>query len=326
MKQQYARDLRDGSAVDTVFALLSRDIRCARTGEAYLHLELGDRSGRIGGVMFRPSSSAQSIPTGSVVRVRGTVTTFRGVRRISAEALRLEQSYDRSDLMASCARERKELLAQVRDLVGQVSQPDLRRVLRRVFGAPGFIERFASCPAGPGPHACLGGLLEHTVDVASLCCSLAEAYPQADRDLLLAAALLHDVGTVEALTFDAAIDVTDAGRLTGHVALSDRMVSRAFDGRPPCDPQVPSRLSHAILAHHAAVQPDGAQGALTIEALLLSRADSLVHDASAFLDAVSGAAVLEERWTGADNAFGCSLSVPAPLSRGVRAQAPARSA
>jgi 3'-5' exoribonuclease len=313
MKEQYARNLREGTKVDTIFALLSREIRAARTGDAYLSLEVGDRSGRLSAVMFRPAPIDESVPVGSVVRVRGTVTTYRGVRRISVESLRPESMYDREDLLASSVRERRELLAELRALVRQVKQAQLRRVLRDVFGAPGFIDRFAACPAGMGQHrAYVGGLLEHTVSVASLCAGLAGTYVQADHDLLVASALLHDVGKVEELSFDTSVEYTDAGRLVGHVVLGDRMVTRAFDRLAEPAPALALKVSHAILAHHGGSEGGAAREPSSLEALLLSQADRLDGQAAAFLDTVSGAAVLEERWTDAGNGFGRPLMVPGP--------------
>ena len=316
MKEQYARDLRDGMKVDTVFALVSRDIRAARTGDAYLSLEVGDSSGRIPAVMFRPSPADESVPAGSVVRLRGTVTTYRRVRRISVESLRPETSFDRSDLLASGNRERRELLGELRGMVRGVTEPHLRRLLRDVFGEEGFIDRFAACPASrAGHHAYVGGLLEHTIGVADLCATLARSYPQVDRDLLVTAALLHDVGKVEEYSFETSFECTDAGRLIGHVVLGDRIVSRVLDAAvDPLSPEVALRLSHAILSHHDGTESRSLGSSATIEALLLRHADRADADAAAFMDAVSGAAVLEERWTDAGNGFERPLLVPGPAT------------
>lgn len=318
MKEQYVRDLVEGARVDSVFALRSRDIRSARTGEAYLALEIGDSTGRMPAVMFRPSASDESVPTGAVVRLRGTVTTYRGTRRVSVESLRPETSYDREDLLASGTRQREELLVELRLLVRRVKEPRLRAVLKAVFGAPGFIDRFAACPAASGRHhAYVGGLLEHTVAVATLCLSLASAYPTLDRDLLLTAALLHDVGKVEELAYDISVDYTDAGKLIGHVVLGDRLVWRAVERLGETIPTALAlRLSHALLAHHGELEWGSARRPCSLEALVLHHADNLDAQAAAFSDAVSGAAVLEERWTDGANAFGRPLMVPHPPAPG----------
>lgn len=312
MKEQYVRDLADGAKVDSLFALHSRDLRQARTGDAFLTLEIGDSTGRMPAVMFRPSPIEEALPLGSVVRVRGRVTTYHGSRRVSVDSLRPADNYELSDLLPSSTRDRGEMLEELRGLVRRVREPRMRAVVRAVFGAPGFIEAFTTCPAGSGRHhAYVGGLLEHTVAVATLCVSLAAAYPEADADLLLAAALLHDIGKIEEIACGASLDYTDAGRLVGHVVLGERMVRRAIEAQSrPLPPETALRLSHALLAHHGEPGWGAPRAPVTLEALLLHHADNLDAQASAFLSAVSGAAVLEQTWSDGSNGFGRPLMVP----------------
>jgi 3'-5' exoribonuclease len=313
MKEQYIRDLSDGVKVDSLFALRSRDLRSARTGEPYLSLELGDRSGRIPAVMFRPGSVEESLPVGSVVRLRGTVTTFRNVRRVTVEALRPAAAFEPGDFLATGTRDKEELLAELRGLVRRVRDTRLRAVVRAVFGAPGFIERFAASPAAIGRHhAYVGGLMEHTISVAGLCIAFAASYPQADADLLLAAALLHDIGKTEELTSDTSFELTEAGHLIGHVVLGERMIARAIDSlaRPPAA-GVAMKLTHAVLAHHGEKEWGAPRCPCTIEALLLHHADHTDAQAAAYLEAVSGAAVLQQSWSDRGNGFGRALMVPA---------------
>jgi 3'-5' exoribonuclease len=312
MKEQFVRDLPEGARVDSLFALRSRDIRSARTGEPYLALEIGDSSGCMSGVMFRPASLEEALPVGSVVRLRGTVTTYRGVRRVTVDSLLPAASFDPADMLPSGTRDREEMLAELRALVRRVREPRLRAVVRAVFGAPGFIEAFAACPADVSRHhAYVGGLLEHTVSVATLCVNLAACYPQADSDLLLAAALLHDVGKTEGLTYGTSIDYTDAGRLVGHAVLGERIVSRAIQGLARSLPDdVGLRLLHAMLARGGTCELAELQGPSTLEALLLHHADDLDARASSFLGSVAGAAVLEQEWSDGTNVFGRPLMVP----------------
>lgn len=313
MKEQYVRDLSDGSKVDSLFALRSRDLRSARTGESYLSLEIGDCSGRMPAVMFRPGSLEESLPVGSVVRLRGVVTTFRNVRRVTVEALSPAPAYEPADFLATGTRDRAEMLVELRALVRRIRDARLRAVVRAVFGAPGFIDRFATCPAAVGRHhAYVGGLLEHTISVATACLALAVAYPQADADLLVAAALLHDVGKTEELASEASFELTDAGRFVGHVVLSERIVRRAIESLPrPLPAERAMELSHAVLAHHGEREWGAPLCPCTIEALLLHHADHTDAQAAAFLEAVSGAAVLQQPWTDRANGFGRALRVPA---------------
>jgi 3'-5' exoribonuclease len=317
MKDQFVAGLTEGSAVDSVFVLRARDLRSARTGDAYLSLEFSDRTGRMPGVLFRPGPEERAMPPGVVARVRGTVTSFRGVRRISVDALRPVADYDRSDLVPSSARSRAELLAALRSLIEGVGDTALRSVLEAVFGDDGFARAFAERPAtSEEHHAYAGGLLEHTVAVASLCRVLASRYDGIDGDLLVTGALVHDLGIVEALRCETSVEETDAGRLLGHVALGDSIVAAAIAGA--ADPPDASRslaLRHLVTSHHA--DPHGGErvGPCTLEAVALHHADQLDAQAAGFLQAVASAAVLEETWTEAGNRFGRPLSVPRAPAR-----------
>lgn len=314
MKGQYVRSMAVGSRVDSLFALSSRDIRSARTGDPYLSLEIADCSGRIPAVMFRPSADLEALPVGSIVRVRGAATTYRGVRRVVVDAMGPAPDHDPCDFLPAGTRDRDEMLAELRATIGGLRDGRLRAVVRAVFGAKGFAERFAACPATTGEHhAYVGGLLEHTLAVATACLGLRLAYPQVDGDLLLAAALLHDVGVTEAISASTSFGETEEGRLIGHAVLGERIVSRAMDEVARTLPsERATRLLHAVLVHDD--RPGASSGPpCTLEALLLRQADALDAQASAFLGAVAGAAVLEQSWSDRDNMFGRALAVPSPV-------------
>jgi 3'-5' exoribonuclease len=315
MKEQYVAGLSEGMAVDSLFVLRARDLRSARTGDAYLSLEFSDRTGAVPGVLFRPGPEERAMPPGVVARVRGTVTSFRGVRRISIDSLRPVAEYDRSDLVPSSARSRDELLEALGALIEGVRDTSLRAVLDAVFGDEELARVFGERPATREEHhAYAGGLLEHTVAVASLCRVLASRYDGIDGDLLVAGALLHDLGTVEALRCDTSVEETDAGRLLGHVALGDSLVAAAA-ARVGVPTSRSLALRHLVTSHHAEPQGGGRVGPCTLEAVALHHADRLDAHAAGFLQAVAGAAVLEEPWTEGGNSFGRPLSVPRSPAR-----------
>jgi 3'-5' exoribonuclease len=313
MKEQYVAGLAEGARIDEVFAVRSRDLRAARTGDAYLALEFGDRTGVIPGVMFRPGPDDWSLPSGSVARVRGTVTTFRGIRRISVESMRAASDYDREDMIASGARQTSELDAALRALLNGVKTRGLRAVLKRVFGDEEFMTRFRACPGSiRSHHAYIGGLLEHTVSVASLCRTLAPRYDGLDGDLLVTAALLHDVGTTEELRWDTAIEMTDPGRLLGHVVLGERLVSQAIAHvGQALDPGTGVRLVHLLVSHHGEAGRGALMQPALLEAVVLHHADDLDAQAAGFMQAVASAGVMEESWSDSSNPFGRPLYAPA---------------
>jgi 3'-5' exoribonuclease len=308
VKEQYVARLREGMKVDTAFAVESRELRVTRTGEAYLALRLADRTGSIAAVQFRPDLA--DVPPGSVARVRGLVTAYRGERRVSVESLRVTHAFEPGDLLPGGPRDRGELEGFLEALRGEVHDRGLRALLDSIFGDPAFFERFRDCPASRGRHhAYLGGLLEHTVSVAALCQQVGAGYPYVDADLLLTAALLHDVGKVEEFVFDTAISYTDEGRLVGHVVLGERMVSSAAVsmGIPG---ERALRLRHVLLTHHGELEWGSPRRPATLEALILHHVDNLDAKMAGFIDAVTRAAPRGERWTDATNLFRRPLYVP----------------
>ena len=313
MKAQYVSELAIGARVDAAFVLTSKQMRRTRDGEPYLSLEFADRTGRIPGVWFRPDRKGSGIPAGAAVRVEGIVTDYRAVKRISVERIHAAESFDRLDMLPEGTQDRDLLMERFKRIAASVRSPESRMLLRVVFGDKRFLERFSMCPASrSGHHAHLGGLLEHTVAVADICDSLADQYPQVDRDLLLTAALVHDVGVVDELEWDATISQTDEGRLLGHVILGDRRLQAArarIKDRRTGERQL--RVAHAVLTHHHGTGSEISASPATIEALLLARADSLDIEVSGFVSSLTGPGAVGERWTDAGNPFKRPLLVEA---------------
>lgn len=322
MKRQYVTDLAEGVRVDSEFVLSSKEFRLARSGEGYLVVELGDRSGSVPGVLFRPDRLACEIAAGTVATVRGVLTTYRGQPRVSIETLAPARRYRREDMVPGGTRDRRELLAEFKRLVAAIEAPAPAALARAVFSDKAFLAAFLASPSSAAEdHPYVGGLLEHTVGVGRACAALGRAHPEVDPDLLLAAALLHDVGKVDALACDTAIRGTDEGRLLGHVALGHARVAAASAASAPSLPAaVLGRLTHAVLAHH-----DGAGGSgvepVTLEALLLREADRTDRACSRFLLSTLPAARAEEDWTPSRPGERRSLSVPGPPGPGAASRA-----
>lgn len=312
MKQQYTTGLAEGERVETTFVVRSKEMRSTRSGEAYLALELADRTGVMPAVWFRPDSAGVSVPAGTVVRVAGRVTTFRGVKRVSIDALAPAATYDPEDMLAAGPGDRHAVVDQFRSLAGTVKDVELRRVLRAVFGDEALFARFISCPASQlRHHAYLGGLIAHSLAVARICESLAAIYEEVDRDLLITAALMHDIGKIDELSWETGITFTDEGRLIGHVVLGERIMHRAVSRlRSPVRAALLARLSHAMLSHHGELEWGSPKRPATLEALLLHHADNLDAKATGFTELIAGACALDERWTDAQNLFRRPLYAP----------------
>lgn len=313
MFARYVSELVDGAKVSGTFTLRSREMRAARNGDAYLAVELSDRTGLIPGVLFRPDAVASAVPSGCVVHVQGTVTTFRGVQRISIRHMSPAESWEPSELVSPSPFPLEEAIAELRQIVSSVREPGLKRLLRQVFGDKALFARFCEAPASQHHHhAYVGGLIVHTVSVASTCASMASRYDDIDSDMLVTAALLHDVGKVDEFATDGGLTFTDQGRLLGHV-VSGVLRIRDAGTHARVKPDALLRLEHAILSHHGELEWGSPKKPSTIEALVLHHADNMDAKTAAFSSLVKGAMLANEVWTDGGNLFRRPLHAPRAL-------------
>ncbi|HEY7075383.1 MAG TPA: OB-fold nucleic acid binding domain-containing protein, partial [Solirubrobacteraceae bacterium] len=218
--------LRPGDDVDAVFACARKDRLQARTGSPYLALELRDRTGTIAGRAFRDADLlAGRFDRGELVRVRGRVERFRDELQVDVRAIERAAEADPAAFLPTAYRDLDELDGFLEHLAREVHDPGYRRLLERLLGDARLRTewRRAPCTRG-GHHAYLGGLLEHTVALGTLALELAPLHPRLNSDLLLCAALVHDLGKTREFTYGAEIGLSDEGRLLGHLVLGQQIL------------------------------------------------------------------------------------------------------
>ncbi len=270
-------ELRPGAEVDGAFACTRKERLTARNGSAYLAVELRDRTGAITGRAFREADFlAGQFERGDLVRVKGRVERFRDELQIEvSEIQRADSDLDPTEFLPSAYRDLDELDGFLEHLAREVFDPDYRRLLDSFLGDEGFRAelRLAPCTRA-GHHAYLGGLLEHTVAVATLGQETCTLHPRLNSDLLITAALLHDVGKTREFTLGAEIGLSDEGRLVGHVALGQQIVADRCARLADFPQDKAIAVSHCILTHHGA---DGVPGRRfgSAEALALYRLNAL---------------------------------------------------
>ena len=268
--------LRDGDAVDAVFACVRKERLVARSGSPYLAVELRDRTGAIQGRAFRDADLIGGrFDGGDVVRVRGRVVRYRD--ELQLELDRVDRApadaVDPSRFLPAAYRDLDELDGFLEHLAREVCDPEYRRLLDGLLDDAVLRAawRRAPCTRG-GHHAYLGGLLEHTVAVATLSLELGLQHPRLNTDLLVTAAIVHDLGKTREFTYGATIGLSEEGRLVGHVQLGLRMLEDR--GGPILGEQRMLALAHCVLCHHG---PDAAPGRrfASPEALALHRCNAL---------------------------------------------------
>ena len=261
-------DLAEDRTVEGVFAVTKKERRRTRAGAAYLALELTDASGRIEARVWSDVDLLdQRLGEGDAVRVLGRVERFGGRLQVQVRAVESTDT-DPSTLTPTLRRDADELDGFFEFLAAEITHPGLAAVVSSFVRDPEIRVSLRELPAAgaEGHHGYAGGLLEHTVGVATLCRETAQLHPRLRSDLLIAAALVHDVGRVRELGRGPAFRQTEEGRLLGHVHLGLRMIEeRARD----LDPAILAELLHAIAAHH------DRSAARTAEAAVLYHANQL---------------------------------------------------
>jgi 3'-5' exoribonuclease len=251
--------LRPGQDVVGVFACTRKDRLVARSGTPYLALELRDASGAIAARAFRDADVlAGRFERGDLVRVAGRVERFRDELQIEVRAIARAEGAeaDPTRFLPVAYRDLDELDGFLESLADEVRDPGFSALLRSLLRDDELRAAWRRAPCSrAGHHAYLGGLLEHTVAVATLAADTCQLHPRLDANLLLTAALVHDLGKTREFTYGAEIGLTDEGRLLGHVELGLRMLDARGAGL--LDDARRVALAHCVLTHHG---PDSAPG------------------------------------------------------------------
>ncbi len=262
-------ELAEDRTVEGVFAVTKKERRRTRSGAAYLALELADASGRVEARVWSDVDLLdQRFGEGDAVHVLGRVERFGGRLQVQVRAVEAAEDADPASLTPTLRRDPDELDGFYEFLAAEISHPGLASLVGSFVADPRVRMAYRTLPAAgaDGHHGYAGGLLEHTVGVATLCRETAQLHPRLRHDLLLAAALLHDIGRIRELGPGPAFRPTDEGKLLGHVHLGLRMLEERADD---LDPAVLAELLHAVACHH------DRPAAKTAEAAVLYHANQL---------------------------------------------------
>lgn len=279
-KIQFVDQLKEGDRLDDFFLVKTARLAETRAGKPYLVLEVADRSGEIGGPIWDQAEAFQGVcQVGEFVHLSGQVQSYRDKLQLKIDAVRAVErnAVDLADFVLVCEQDREALARDLQALVASVKDPFLKKMLSHFFKKEPMWQRFQDAPAAKGiHHAYVGGLLEHSLSVALLADKLAAHYSGVDRSLLLAGALLHDIGKVEELVMEVAvIDYTAQGRLKGHLVMGSEMVAEAATHIKDFPSALLTQLQHLILSHHGRQEFGSPTVPMTMEAFLLSFVDDL---------------------------------------------------
>ncbi|MGI9019510.1 MAG: 3'-5' exoribonuclease YhaM family protein [Solirubrobacterales bacterium] len=276
--------LRPGRAFSGRYACVRKDRQTARNGSSYLAVELRDRTGVLPARVFRDADRlGLRFERGDAVAVRGKVDRFRGELSGELDEVRKlgPDEWAPEEFLPVAYRSAEDMNGFLEHLAREIADPKLRAVVEAVVFTGPLAEGFRRAPCtAAGHHAYVGGLLEHTVSVATLAGELCQLHPRVDSDMLMAAAILHDVGKAREFTYGAEFGTTEEGRLLGHLVIGGQIVGEAAQGLPS---ERRLHLLNCVLSHHgpdagpARARPaaGGGGGFASAEALALYRLNAL---------------------------------------------------
>ena len=277
---KYIDSLREGERINEVYLCKVKQSALTKAGKPYDNLVLQDKTGTLDAKIWEPGSvGIDEFETLDYIAVMGDITSFQGNLQLNVKRVRKVQEgeYDPKDYLPVSTRDVDEMYEELTALIGTVANPYLKKLLSSFFTEDKeFEKRFKFHSAAKTVHhGFVGGLLEHTLSVAKHCDYFASVYSMLNRDLMITAAIFHDVGKLEELSTFPENDYTDAGQLLGHIVIGAEMVGERIRTIPGFPKGLENELKHCILAHHGELEFGSPKKPALAEALALSFADNI---------------------------------------------------
>jgi 3'-5' exoribonuclease len=279
MKSPYVSELEPNRVITSSFLVQSKEIRQKKTGELYLSLMLGDRTGELDAKMWdNVTEVLDTFDRDDFVKIKGLVQVFHNRPQLTVHKVRRmdDSEVDFADYFPSSKRDPEEMWAELRALVAGISSVHLRGLLEALFDDPDIAQRFRRAPAAKTiHHAFLGGLIEHVLSLCALAKLVAGHYKNVDADLLLTGVLLHDIGKIYELNYERGFSYSNDGQLLGHITIAVSMVGDKIRSLPDFPPPLRVLVEHMILSHHGHLEFGSPKVPQFPEALLLHYLDDL---------------------------------------------------
>ncbi|MCC8061441.1 MAG: HD domain-containing protein [Clostridiales bacterium] len=290
---KYIDTLKEGMRISEIYLCKSKQISLTKAGREYGNLVLQDKTGTIDAKIWDLGSPGiGDFETFDYVRVDADVTLFMNAHQLNVKRIRRaeEREYIPADYLPVSRKNIDEMYAELLKLIAGIRNPWLRKLVDSYFVEDAdFVRAFRFHSAAKSVHhGFVGGLLEHTLSVMKLCDYFAAAYPSLNRDLLLTAALFHDVGKLKELSVFPQNDYTDDGQLLGHIIIGTEMVAERIRTIPGFPERLASELKHCILAHHGELEYGSPKKPALLEAMALNFADNADAKLETMIEALQG--------------------------------------
>lgn len=302
---RYLKDLREGDMLSETYLCKSKQVLQTKAGKSYYSLILQDKSGTVDGKIWDLGPGIEHFEAMDYIRVDAQVVSFQNALQMNIRRVHKchEGEYDPKEYMPCTDKDVKELYQELTCYIKSMKNEYLKTLAETYFiEDKSAVKAFANHSAAKAVHhGFIGGLLEHTVSVTRLCDYIAKNYPVVNRDLLLTAAMFHDVGKIKELSTFPENDYTDAGQLLGHIYIGAELVGRMASEIPGFPEKLKHELIHCILAHHGELEFGSPKKPALVEALALSMADNLDAKLETMTELFSGTE--DKGWLGFQKLF-----------------------
>lgn len=275
----YINELRDGEMISEIYLCKNKVVAKTKAGKTYYSMQLQDKTGIIDAKIWELNNAIAHFEPMNYIRVDAQVVSFNGALQLNVKRVRVadEGEYSQDDYMPCSDKSIDGMYQELLGLIDGIKNQYLNALLKKIFVEDTvFAEKFKRHSAAKSiHHGFMGGLLEHSLSVAKLCEYIASSYPVVNHDLLVTAALCHDIGKVDELSSFPENDYTDEGQLVGHIVMGTMMISDKIREIPDFPVKLANELKHCILSHHGELEYGSPKKPALIEALALSHADNL---------------------------------------------------
>ena len=299
---KFIETLREGERINEIYLCKFKQAALTKSGKPYDNVILQDKTGTLDAKICDPGSvGIDEFDAMDYVAVTGDVTSFQGNLQLSIKRVRKvgEGEYEPENYLPVTDKDIDEMYKEMMGYINSIKNPYLSKLLHMFFDDEAFAKAFKFHSAAKSVHhGFVGGLLEHTVSVTRNCNYFAENYPFLNRDLLLTAAMFHDIGKLKELSTFPENDYTDAGQLLGHIMIGAEWIGdkiREIDGFPVV---LANELKHCILAHHGELEYGSPKKPALVEALALSFADNLDAKMETVREILAGVPENNLQWQG----------------------------
>lgn len=274
----YIEEYKEGNKFFGIYLCKTKQVLKTKAGKTYYSLVLQDKTGIIDGKVWDLNNGIENFENMDFIMIDGIVTSFMGARQVNINRIRKAQDceYNPADYIPTSKYSIDEMYNELKQIINSIKEPHLKKLAEMCYIEDAeFVQKFKMHSAAKSiHHGFIGGLLQHTLAVTKMCIFMADNYEILDKDLLITAAIFHDVGKIDELSPFPLNDYTDDGQLLGHIFIGAEFISSKIKEIPEFPKMLASELCHCILAHHGELEFGSPKKPAIAEAMALAFADN----------------------------------------------------